>query len=57
MPEAYRLEDLDESAVRSGHADALARSNTGEEGSAAQAVARIELETYTAMARALGLNL
>jgi hypothetical protein len=56
VPEAVPLSDLDESAIRTGHANAVKVASSSAEGSA-KAVAQIEVNTYSSMARALGITL
>ncbi len=56
MSEAVPLSDLDESAIRAGHAEAAKVASSAGEGSA-KAVAQIEVNTYSSMARALGITI
>jgi F0F1-type ATP synthase epsilon subunit len=56
VPEAVPLSDLDESAIRSGHAEAVKTLSSASD-AAVKATAMIEVDTYTAMARAIGVSL
>jgi hypothetical protein len=51
------MADLDESAIRAGHAQAVKDASAAPEGSAAKAIAMIELDTFSSLARAAGLTL
>jgi hypothetical protein len=55
--EAVKVEDLDEAAVRSGHAQYVAAMNSAAEGSKERAEAQIGVAVHTAMAQALGITL
>ena len=57
VSEAVPLADLDEAAIKSGHAEAGKVFNSAAEGSVAKATAQIELGVFAAMARALGVQL
>jgi F0F1-type ATP synthase epsilon subunit len=55
VPEAYPLKDFDEAAVKSGYSDA--QKNINSENAQLKAVAQIESNVYTSLARALGVTL
>ena len=55
-PEAFALSDLDENAVKTSLANAQRTLATEAEGSEAKQVAQIEVDTLSAMARALGVG-
>ncbi len=55
-PEAIPLADIDESLVRSRHAEASKNRASAATGSVASATAQIEINTLSAMARALGVT-
>jgi F0F1-type ATP synthase epsilon subunit len=57
VPEAFPLAELDESAIRNGYAEAQKNLSASAENSAAKAIAQIELDTFAAMARAIGSSL
>ncbi len=57
VPEAFPLSDFDESAVKNGFANAQKAASSAAEGSAAKAVAQIEMDTFSSLARALGVTL
>lgn len=57
VPEAYALADFDEQAIKTAHAESSRAFASAAEGSAAKATAQIEIETYSAIARALGVAL
>jgi F0F1-type ATP synthase epsilon subunit len=56
VPEAFLLSDLDENMVKNSLAAAAKTLATEAEGSEAKAVAQIEVDTLSAMARALGVG-
>lgn len=57
MTEAIPLADLDESAIKAGHAEAIKALAGAQEGSVAKASAQIEIDTFGALARAIGVTL
>ena len=57
VPEAYPLSDFDDQAVKTAYAESSRAFASAAEGSAAKATAQIEIETYSAIARALGVTL
>ena len=57
VPEAVALADLDENAIKTGFAESTRAASSAADGSVAKAVAQIEVTTYAAMARAIGLAL
>jgi hypothetical protein len=56
VPEAFPLADFDEQAVRSGHAEAV-KAQQASTDAAAKASAQVEADTYSILARALGITL
>ncbi len=57
VTEAVPVDDLDEASIKSGHAEAIKAVGSGADGSVEKATAQIEVNTYTAMARAAGITL
>jgi hypothetical protein len=57
VTEAIPIADLDESALRAGHADSLKAFSDAVDGSIAKATAQIELETFASIARVIGVTL
>eukprot|EP00596_Hydrurales_sp_CCMP1899_P010688 CAMPEP_0119034956 /NCGR_PEP_ID=MMETSP1177-20130426/1962_1 /TAXON_ID=2985 /ORGANISM="Ochromonas sp, Strain CCMP1899" /LENGTH=145 /DNA_ID=CAMNT_0006992799 /DNA_START=117 /DNA_END=554 /DNA_ORIENTATION=+ len=57
VTEAVPLEDLDESAIKAGHAEAMQMIQKCQDGTPAFAEAQIQADTYTALGRAVGLGL
>ena len=57
VPEAVPLSDLDEAAIKAGHAQAAQTVASASVDAAAKAVAQIQLETFSALARAVNLAL
>ena len=55
VPEAFPVTDFDESAIKSGFAEAT--KNSASDDAAIRATAQIELSVYTALARSLGISL
>jgi len=55
--EAVPLDELDESAIKAGHAEATREMGSKEAGSLEHATAQTEVSTYQAMARAVGITL
>eukprot|EP01006_Ploeotia_vitrea_P012684 TRINITY_DN33529_c0_g1_i1.p1 TRINITY_DN33529_c0_g1~~TRINITY_DN33529_c0_g1_i1.p1 ORF type:complete len:164 (+),score=6.77 TRINITY_DN33529_c0_g1_i1:30-521(+) len=55
-PEAYALTDLDENAIKTALANAQKALSTEAEGSEGKQVAQIEVDTLSAMGRALGMT-
>ena len=53
-PEAVKLDDIDSSAVSTGFDQAKAAYANAEAGSIAQAEAQVDMETYRALAAAIG---
>ena len=51
------MADLDEAAIKAGFAESTRAASSAADGSVAKAVAQIEVTTYSAMARAIGLAL
>lgn len=51
------MEDLDEAAVRAGHAQYVSTLNSAAEGTQERADAQIGVAVHTAMALALGITL
>jgi len=56
VPEAFALSDLDENQVKNSLASAMKVLASEAEGSEGKAVAQIEVDTLSAMARALGVG-
>ena len=54
-PEAYALDDLDESIIKSSLASAQKTLAAEAEGSESKQVAQIEVDTLSAMGRAIGM--
>ena len=57
VPEAVRLDDVDLDAVKSSFAEATAAHAAAAEGSPERALAEIDLNTYQALAAAMGTSL
>ena len=55
VPEAYPLKDFDDAAVKSGYVEA--QKNINSENAQLKAVAQIESNLYTSLARALNVTL
>ena len=55
--EAVPVGELDESAIKAGVNDATRESAAHAEGTKERAVAQIQLETFKAMGKAIGLSL
>ena len=56
VTEAFPLAELDESAIRTGYAEAT-KGLSAADGSIAKATAQIEVAAFTSMARAIGVAL
>lgn len=56
VAEAFPLSDLDEAAIKTGYSAAQSALGSAENGSKAHAVAQTELNTFQAMARAIGVT-
>ena len=57
MPEAVSLSDLDEAAIKAGHAAAAQTVASSGADASAKAIAQIQLETFSALARAINVTL
>jgi len=57
VTEAVPLDELDESAIKTGFAEATKAVGSAADGSVEKATAQIEIATYAAMARAAGIAL
>lgn len=55
VPEAYPVSDFDESAIKSGFAEA--NKKAASDNAVVRAEGQIELSVYTALARSLGVTL
>ena len=55
--EAVPLDELDEAAIKSGYADAQRDVSGKEAGSLEHATAQTQVNTFQAMARAIGVSL
>lgn len=57
VTEAIPLSEFDESAIKAGHANAVRAAAGAQDGSVAKATAQIEIDTFAALARAIGVSL